>query len=265
MTEETNAEANVSAPQVQTVALNQDEINRLKEQVRTEERAKLQSRLERAAQLEQSVEVLTAENENIRKDKNTVASNLESLRNSIKSESGSVDIPKLIEEITEKTSKQVAEKTQTEMAALSKTVATMQTENAQLKLGQYKSKRVLESRDKGDKFIAELVAGDSEEEIESSILRAKDAYTKYFAGTNVPAEPTQVSPPSNTNGPTPVVDQASQAQAHATPAATDTGKEGMQSIVAGLKTKHGKEVYAENREALLDAAAAEMNDSNLLV
>lgn len=242
--------------------LSQEDLNHLKERIRSEERAKLQDKLGKASQLEQERQEWLQEKETLKKDKEALSANLDSLKKSVHSESGTVDIPRLINEVTEKTSLQIAENTKGRMQELERSVAAMQEENSRLKIESYKSRRVSESKDKGEKFITELVSGKTEEEIEASLLKAKDAYKQYFAGIT-PAQPVRAV---TSNGPSPVVEPAAQSQSHAAPAAApESGKEGVQNIITKLATPKGRRDYAENREALLEAAAEEAAEANLLV
>jgi len=249
----------------QKITLTQDEINHIKETTRQEERSKLQSRLEKAANLEEKVQLLEANKQQVTQERNTLQTNLETLTASIKSDTNTVDIPKLVQEVT------VAARTKTEaeikdrMIALEDRLKAIDTENGQLKLDNYRSGRLAQEKDAGNKFIAELVTGNSQDEIEASLLKAKETYVQYFgAGTTPPPATAPVK-----IGPSPVVEPAAQGHAQAAPAAPlPAGKEGLVSVMKGLvkgKSDKKQKAFMENREALLEAAEEEAAQANPLV
>lgn len=251
------------------ITLSQDELNHIKEQTRQEERSKLQSRLEKAASLEEKVQMIERDKQQVEQERNTLKSNLETLQKSIKSESNTVDIPKLVDEVTRAARTKTEAEIRDRMVALESRIQAIDAENNRLKLDSYRSKRLEKARADGGKFIAELVTGNSPEEIEASLLKASETYKQYFGAGNVPAPTTAQAQQPTTTGPTPVIEPSAQSQAHAAPAAPiPAGKEGILDVMKGLvkgKSDKKQKLFQENREELLAAAEEEAAQANVLV
>jgi len=266
MSKESN-EPDVVATESSSQSLSMDEINQLKEKVRQEERAKLQSRLSKSDRMAEQVQSLEADKIAIEKERDTITASLDSLRKSIKSESGTVDIPHLIKEVTDNARMKAEKDIQERVVALDNRLKQIEAENSTLKVDNCRSKLLARAKDSGEQFIAELVTGNSSEELEASLLKAKETYVQYFGAAKKAQAPTPAS--AATNGPTPVSEPAAQTQAHASPVEPQVpGKEGVLGLansLRGVKSDKAKKTFAENRQELLDLAEAEAAQQNALV
>lgn len=240
----------------------EDQVEQMRERIRLEEREKLRKQLEQEAQARATAEA----------DARKRAEELDTLRKSVKpSEQGStVDIPKLIDEVTAKARTSVEESFKSQLQSLDSEVKTLKADRDALRIDNYRKDRILKLKGEGTPFIEELVTGRTPEEIEASILAAQEAHKRYFAksaATPQSPQPAPVVPATLPQGPTPVADPAQQAQQHATPsAATGTPVAAILEKLAAAKTTAEKQrLYKEHRELLQGAAEELAPGSSVLV
>jgi len=254
------------------VALSQEDLNGLREHIRMEERSKLQNRIDtlETAQTENLTlreQLLVANGQQSTSAQALVQAQQElaTLQDSVTAEDSTVDVAKLIREVNDKAEERYATKTQDQLAALNTSVQEMKAENELLRVSNYRQTRINEETAKGEKFISELVNGNTEAEVETSIHTAIETYKNYFGSGPAPVgatPPTGTPPaPSPMPGASPVREPVEGQQAHATPSSPADNGEGVATMVKNLAGRQGKAVYEENREALLDAATSEFHST----
>lgn len=233
-----------------------EDINAIRERIRMEERSKLQSKLEKLETMATENQHLTAQINEVKGQLAKTQTSFDTLQASVKKDDNSVDVAKLIREVSDKADKRYQEHFSTEIANLKATIGTMQTANQRLLVDNYRQKRMSEEQAKGTKFIRELVTGNTEAEIEQSLMDAIEKFKSYFGGSTAIAAPTPQPQTVAQPGVAPVRAPVEAGNAALQPTAPGNG-EGAMGIVQNLTGRAGKKLFAENREALLDAATRE--------
>lgn len=249
------------------VTVNDEELKQLREMVRQEERSKLATRLNQLEATETEHHNMKARF--VQTDAELLQAKEEArvLRESVKTDK-SLDVQKLIEEVRSTTVRGLQASTEQRMTELSQQLAAVQAENKRLAVTSFKARRISEEQAAGNKFIVELIGGDTEVEIEQSITRAKEVYSKHFpsavhgqpsatagtsTGTNGSA--TAASAAGGANGPRPVATPATGDAAAPAPVGGD-GR-GVADLIGDIREKGDRSAFAANRAALKKAVAAE--------
>jgi len=262
-----NNSSNSSVTPATSVSVSDDDVKAIREHIRMEERSKLQSKLDRHDQLirdndELNKRVAVAE-QKVAEAMNAAKVSqdaLASLQQSVHTDNN-VDVAKLIREVGDKTGTRIAGEMKQRIADLENTVAQMNNENARLQVEGYRQQRIAEETQKGTQFIRELITGNTREDIERSLQEAIAKHAQYFStvrNTTAPGAPiTPATPVSHGAAPVHGVVEAGSPVAQVAPQG-----EGVAGILGTLRGKKGKAQYAANREALLEAAEAEVASSN---
>lgn len=250
-----------SEPEVSPEVLNQ-----LREQIRAEERTRLSEQIEasqgRVERLSQELEAARASESEVRNQLaqandqvRQTTEELTALRESVSQQGDkpTVDIEKLVKETAQSARKEAEAAFTQQLGQVQQQLDSLNAENHALKLQQYRDQAIAIAEASGKKLVREMVTGNTNEEIDASIERAAKAYADYFGNVApqpvVPQTVTQpVTPPAPVGAPAPGT-HPSQSPAADAPAG------GTQQLVSRLKGRDGKEVYAQNREALKEAAA----------
>jgi len=163
------------------------DVNALLDKTRKQERDKVSTKLEKADLTEEKNTTL---NDTVTSQKTRIQELEENL---LKAEANTQDETET-KGLTESTvSKLVATAVDKATKDLGSKVSSLEAENTKLTMNNYKSKAMIEA---GDNIVAELVSGNSEAEIDSSIITAKAAYARIINGKAL-VEPQKdpVSPP----------------------------------------------------------------------
>lgn len=259
------ADQATTAPEPKTYT--EEDLNVLRERIRTEERGKLRTRIEEMEAQLAALPKLSQERDTLKQNIAELTTKFESLKASVKQEASGapvVDIPKLIEEVTAKARERANAETAERLTRLETDLRRSNEEIAKSKLEQYRARRIADEQAKGNKLICELVKGNTAEEIEASITEAQDAFKRYMV-PNTPATPPPATPapatPAPTPGPAPVQEPATQAHAHAQPSPSPT-EVSVESIMAQLKSTRDpakrRALWDQHRDALIDQAEKEV-------
>lgn len=261
----------MTTPNDKIITLTEDEGKALRESIRAEEKAKLSTRIHALETMEVEHQNLKSrfvalENENagLTQQIGQLNKDVDDLRKAVPQDGKKVDIQKIIEEVRQATIAQVSQGTTQQINELTAKLTRMESESAQLRLENYRAKRLAEEQAKGSKFIAELVNGNSEVEIEQSITKAQEVYSRHFPSGAVTAPPTTVVPAagasaSGAKGPTPVATPAVGDAAAHTPAG-ESGRS-IQEVLRDVRAKGDPKAYAEQRRDLKAAAKEEFSNT----
>jgi len=175
------------------------DIDKFRDKVRMEERTKLQNQLDRAAAVEETNASLKGENEALKarlSDLEAKGQQEPPKDGEAKPKNTAEKIDKRIEAATEEVATKLTEKFSAEIQAINEKHAS---ETAELRetlrrkdLAEYRAAKIQEA---GGQIIEELVAGNTEEEIDDSYARARSVWQKTVdgvkPGTNEQGEPGQ--------------------------------------------------------------------------
>lgn len=162
------------------------------ERVRQEEKAKLYPDLDSARK---QVEALTSENTTLKSRVTTLETSVEAL-NTARDGSGKIDVKKLVEEVTIRAAKTVADGAQTQIATLQTQVNELQNERNTLRLEKTREKLIAEAGGP-DAVIPELVRGNTEAELRSSIAESKKILDAAMARRGITTQPPVPGTPVN--------------------------------------------------------------------
>lgn len=168
------------------------------EKVRKDEKDKLYADLQAARSqvetLTQKVTALEGENTNL---KTTV----ESTKASVSADGKTIDVAKLVSEVSERAAKSVAQNAQIQIEQLTSKLTEVQGQLNATKVKELRERLIAEAGGP-DAIIPELVKGNTEEELKASIAESKGILDRQKARFGVTANPPAAGPTDGVTAPT---------------------------------------------------------------
>ncbi len=162
-----------------------ESVNSRVEAARKEEKGKLYDDLNKLREEQKnhadSVSSLTSENETLNSKNKELSDQLESFK-SAKTDSGGVDIEKLITELSNKHKTSLEEGSNQRLSELAEQNKSLQNELKQMRLDSYRKELISQH---GGKLVEALVIGDSEEALAASVEVAKSTYDNIISQANI--------------------------------------------------------------------------------
>lgn len=218
------------------------------EKVRKDEKDKLYSDLQAArSQVDDLAKKVTAlEGENA-----TLKTTVESTKASVSADGKTIDVAKLVAEVSERAAKSVAQNAQVQIEQLTSKLTEVQGQLNATKVKELRERLISEAGGP-DAIIPELVKGNTEEELKASIAESKSILDRQKARFGVTANPTAAGPTTNfTQAPV-----APSEVPPVNPAPIDTGSTTLRAIPSQSNgTRLSPTEWKQVREQKLAAAA----------
>lgn len=215
------------------------------DKVRREEKEKLYGDLQAARK---QVETLSASVQKLESEKANLQTIVDSTKASVTADGKSVDVAKLIAEVSERAAKAVADNAKVQITQLTSQLNDLQGQLAQTRLKETRERLIAEAGGQ-DAIIPELVKGNTEEELRASIAASKEILDKQKARFGVTTTPPAPSPAGTQVAPAP----APLAPPPATPAPLETGSSVLRPL-EGTNTRMTPAEWRQVREQRLAAA-----------
>ncbi len=175
----------------ETKASHEAALNKARQDEKDKQFAKIQ-------ELQTKLDAATAETTTLKDSVTKLTNDLATLKASMKTD-GNVNVEKLMEEVIAKTRTTVEGETAAKMAEMQKQLDELSTENTSVKVEKLRSRLIAEAGGE-NALIVELVSGNNEESIKTSIAAAKAAFDRIKGKIQANGDRTTVPPAVNTPG-----------------------------------------------------------------